>query len=120
MLIESNPSSLAHPVVVPDREAPLWSAPSPRQWIAIVVLSLTGAAAFGLAPDTTLETVPIRVVERALPLPEFAAAPDAIATFWREERVRRGDTIGSLLARAGVDDPDAMQFLRVDPAARPL
>lgn len=120
MLIEPNPSSLAHPVVVPDREAPLWSAPSPRQWIAIVVLSLTGAAAFGLAPDTTLETVPIRVVERALPLPEFAAAPDAIATFWREERVRRGDTIGSLLARAGVDDPDAMQFLRVDPAARPL
>ena len=34
--------------------------------------------------------------------------------------MRRGDTIGSLLARAGVDDPAAMAFLRTDPAARPL
>ena len=30
------------------------------------MLSLTGAAAFGLAPGTTLETVPTRTVERAL------------------------------------------------------
>ena len=34
--------------------------------------------------------------------------------------MQRGDTIGSLLARAGVDDAAAMQFLRVDPNARPL
>ena len=30
--------------------------------------------------------------------------------------MQRGDTIGSLLARAGVNDADAMQFLRTDPA----
>jgi murein DD-endopeptidase MepM/ murein hydrolase activator NlpD len=87
------------------------------------VLSLTGAAAFGLAPDTALETIPTRVVERPLPLPDLAENDrDAAAgaTFWREERVQRGDTIGSLLARAGVDDPAAMQFLRVNPDARPL
>ena len=34
--------------------------------------------------------------------------------------MQRGDTIGSLLARAGVDDAAAMQFLRTDPVARPL
>lgn len=89
--------------------------------IAIAVLALTGVAAFGIAPDTTLDLRPGRVVERPLPLPDDAE-PVAPATgpYWREERVRRGDTIGSLLARAGVDDPAAMVFLRTNPSARPL
>lgn len=94
--------------------------PSPGQWLAIVVLSLSGVAAFGLAPDTALETVPTRNVVRALPIPVLAESDEAGSTYWREERVQRGDTIGSLLARAGVDDADALQFLRTDPAARPL
>ncbi len=90
------------------------------QWATLAVLSLTGAAAFGLAPDTTLETIPTRSVVRALALPDIApvAAPGEL--YWREERVQRGDTIGGLLARAGVDDPEAMQFLITDPTARPL
>jgi hypothetical protein len=92
-------------------------APSSRQWLAIVVLSLTGAAAFGLAPDTALETIPTRVVERPLPLPGLAGnerEAAAGATYWREERVQRGDTIGSLLARAGHADG----YLDVLPAER--
>jgi hypothetical protein len=36
--------------------------------------------------------------------------------YWREERVQRGDTIGSLLARAAVDDSEAIEFLRTEPA----
>ena len=40
--------------------------------------------------------------------------------YWREERMQRGDTIGSVLARARVVDPDAMEFLRTDPSARAL
>ncbi len=84
-----------------------------------MVLSLSTVAAFGLAPDTTLETVPTHRVQRALPIPVLPEA-DTAATYWRDERVQRGDTIGSLLARAGVDDPEAMQFLRTDRAARPL
>ncbi len=90
------------------------------QWAAVAVLSLSAMAAFGLAPDTTLETVPTHLVERVLPLPEIGPADPAEATYWREERVQRGDTIGSLLSRAGVDDAEAMQFLRVDPGARPV
>ncbi len=78
-------------------------------------------AAFGLAPNSTLETVTTQLVERDLPSPAILLPVDPTeTTYWREERVQRGDTIGSLLARAGVDDAAAMQFLRVDPTARPV
>ncbi len=75
--------------------------------LAIAVLALTGVAAFGIAPDTTLDLPPGGVIERALPAPELVPIADDPGPYWREERVRRGDTIGSLLARAGVDDPSA-------------
>jgi len=88
--------------------------------LAIAVLALTGVAAFGIAPDTTLDLPPGRIVERALPAPEVVPIADDPGPYWREERVRRGDTIGSLLARAGVDDPSAMAFVRTNPDARPL
>ena len=77
-----------------------------------------GVAAFGIAPDTALDTVPRRKVVRAAAGRRLGAADATDAPFWREERVQRGDTIGSLLARAGVDDPQALAFLRTDPAAR--
>ena len=56
------------------------------------------------------------------PAPAVGDSEDdaATAVYWREERVQRGDTIGSLLARAGVDDADAMRFLRTSTDARPL
>jgi murein DD-endopeptidase MepM/ murein hydrolase activator NlpD len=94
--------------------------PLPGQWLAIVVLSVSAVAAFGLAPDTVLETIPTRNIVRALPIPVLPPSDDVSPTYWREERVQGGDTIGSLLARAGVEDADAMQFLRTNPAARPL
>jgi murein DD-endopeptidase MepM/ murein hydrolase activator NlpD len=94
---------------------------APRQGLALVVLALVGAvAAFGVTPDTTLDTVVTQRIVRPLPAPAFALADDLPTPFWREERVLRGDTIGSLLARAGVDDAPALTWLRTDAAARPL
>jgi murein DD-endopeptidase MepM/ murein hydrolase activator NlpD len=97
------------------------------QWLAVAVLGLSGVAAFGLAPDTTLETVPVATILRELPNPVAGAmdavgpaSSDAAASYWREGRIRRGDTIGSVLARLAVDDPEATAFLQTDPAARPL
>ena len=40
------------------------------------------------------------------------------AGYWREDRDRRGDTIGSVLARLGVDDPAALEFLRTESRRR--
>ncbi|MHB8495764.1 MAG: peptidoglycan DD-metalloendopeptidase family protein [Casimicrobiaceae bacterium] len=93
---------------------------SPGQALAVAILCLSGVAAFGITPGTTLDTTPTRDVSRTLELPQIIAAATADDRYWHEERVRRGDTIGSLLARADVDDPEAMQFLRTDPAAGPL
>jgi murein DD-endopeptidase MepM/ murein hydrolase activator NlpD len=87
---------------------PVWRSPSGRR-----------PCLRDIAPDTTIETVPTRLIERSLPLPAIRSEGDN-AVYWREERIQRGDTIGSLLARAGVDDAEAMQFFRVDPRARPL
>jgi murein DD-endopeptidase MepM/ murein hydrolase activator NlpD len=93
---------------------------SPGQTLAVAVLCLAGVAAFGITPDTALETIPVQHVSRALPMPALVEVGDVGDRYWREERVQRGDTIGSLLARAAVDDPEAMEFLRVDPSARAL
>lgn len=94
----------------PDRQrksgAPLWLA-------SLAILPLFGVvAAFGFAPGTQSEHVDIRhVVERiTLPLPAAQASTDT-QNFWREERIRRGDTVAAILLRLGVDDPEAMSYL---------
>ncbi len=87
---------------------------------AVAVLALSGVAAFGIAPDTVVDPVPTTLTVRDLALPEVAEASGPQAPYWREERVRRGDTIGELLARAGIDDAELLALVRRDPAARPL
>ena len=73
---------------------------------AAAIMILTGAgvvAAFAFAPDTLTPTDPAQRIVRELSLP--ALAPVArIAGYWREERIQRGDTLGSVLARLGIDD----------------
>ena len=93
---------------------------SPGQALAVAVLGFAGVAAFGITPDTSLDPVWVRSVSRTLPVPAIDAAAEATGRYWREERVQRGDTIGSLLARAAVDDSEAMEFVRNDPSAREL
>jgi len=86
---------------------------------ATALMVLGAVAAFGLAPDTALETGASERIARELALPAIAAA-GADESYWREERVRRGDTLGVMLARMGVDDAVAQTFLRSDARVRPL
>ena len=74
-----------------------------RVGAATALMALGVVAAFGLAPDTTLDTVPRARVTRELAL-RTIAPPVADEAYWQEERVRRGDTVGSMLARVGVED----------------
>ncbi|MEP7206888.1 MAG: peptidoglycan DD-metalloendopeptidase family protein [Casimicrobiaceae bacterium] len=95
---------------------------SRTQWLSVAVLAGSGMAAFGIAPDSALEIPPPEaLVIRALVQPEITPlAADSDRGYWREERVQRGDTLGRLLARMGVDDPEALQFVHSDPLARNL
>lgn len=94
-----------------------------RSWLmALASPPLLGVvAAFGIAPETATERIQLREVRQDITLP--AAQPVAAAdgeTYWREEAILRGDTVGSLLARLQVDDPEAVAFLRGARGARAL
>ena len=69
-------------------------------------------AAFAISTDTTADDVEIRhvVQDLVLPIPSGESASEP-QKFWREERIRRGDTLATILDRLGVDDPDAMNYL---------
>ena len=81
--------------------------------IAIAMLPFVGVvAAFGIAPGTIIEQPVVAQVVEQVALPDFAAAYNPNEAFWREERIQRGDTLASLLARLQVDDPEAVNTLR--------
>jgi murein DD-endopeptidase MepM/ murein hydrolase activator NlpD len=69
-------------------------------------------AAFGIAPDTSLEDLPVQQVVLSLSVPDIHPSPDPDMTFWRQERIQRGDTIASLLSRLEVNNKDIISFLR--------
>ena len=89
---------------------------------AFVALPCFGVvAAFGIAPDTMIEKVTISNVVEELPLPVLTLTGDSVdPAYTREERIQRGDTVASLLARLQVDDAEAAQFLRNNKQARVL
>ena len=81
-------------------------------WLSSVPL-LGVVAAFGIAPDTSTEQVTLQQIVQQIPLPSASALTPALAEqFWREERIQRGDTVGSILARLQVGDPGALAYLR--------
>ena len=87
---------------------------------AIMLLTIAGVvAAFAFAPDSLVPADPAQRIIRELSRPAIAPVVQA-GGYWREERIQRGDTLGSVLARLGIEDVAAQSFLRTDPRARPL
>lgn len=83
-----------------------------------VAASLTFAAvtAFGVAPLREIEMPATETVIEGLPLAsEVAELPD---TFVQSERIRRGETVASLLERLGAADAEFLRFAASDPTAR--
>jgi murein DD-endopeptidase MepM/ murein hydrolase activator NlpD len=97
----------------------------PRQITAVVAALLLcgGGGAFAVAslgPDPA--ALPVRqVLEAVEPLP-LAAQVEALDahrfSLYSSDTVRNTDTVESLLARLGINDPAAAAFLRQDGAAR--
>lgn len=67
--------------------------------------------AFGISPSTETNHIPVRTIIENLDIPVQAQASDS-GTYWREEKIQRGDTIATLLERLDVSDDEIAGFLR--------
>lgn len=89
---------------------------------AMAGFAITAVAVAPLVPDAS--ALPQTVLSSAVPLSGLEAQLEALAThdlaLTRNELTRAGDSAERLLARAGVSDRQAADFLRSDPVARKL
>ncbi|MDQ7968910.1 MAG: peptidoglycan DD-metalloendopeptidase family protein [Oxalicibacterium faecigallinarum] len=88
-----------------------------------LLLALCAFGAAGVAPMAPdADDLPVRAISQELELPQLAeqiaALEEQQQKFITEERVRSGDTLGTLLQRLGIDDDAAAAFIRNDPVAR--
>lgn len=92
-----------------------------RWFVAMSSLPLLGVvAAFGIVPQNEIMPASVKMVAAEISLPQAIQASTSAATFWRNERVQRGDTVAELLRRMNVEDVAASEYLRNDPAADPF
>src|SRR5690606_131556 len=87
-------------------------------------LGLAAMTAFGTAPLREVELPPMRTIVESV---AFAPAAQAMQTgdagtqhFVRSERIRRGETLASLLDRLGATDGEFQKFVASDRRARKL
>lgn len=87
-------------------------------------LSLTGsvcalgmAAAIAVAPPED-EAVNVKTVIEQLATQGARSVDLGDTGFLREERIQRGDTVGSILSRLGIQEIEALEFIRTSPEAR--
>ncbi|SFP96978.1 Murein DD-endopeptidase MepM and murein hydrolase activator NlpD, contain LysM domain [Nitrosomonas cryotolerans] len=81
--------------------------------IAMISLSLFGiVTAFGIAPSTSLKKIQVEDVVLDLSIPDVFSETESNLTFWRQESIRRGDTIAAILARLEINKEDTIDFLR--------
>jgi murein DD-endopeptidase MepM/ murein hydrolase activator NlpD len=93
-----------------------------RRWVvAAATVPFFGVlAAFGTAPSTITQPVATEQLTESLPPPEAAVVPAGEPHFWREETIRRGDTLASVLARLQVSESSLHAYLRQSKDAKPL
>jgi murein DD-endopeptidase MepM/ murein hydrolase activator NlpD len=97
------------------RPGPFWAS------AGVASLSLFGMmAAFGTAPSTLDRSVAQQTVVEQL-APKIALASEKGGDYFvHDDRVQRGDSVASLLARLGVQDEAAFRFLRDNPGAHAI
>ena len=89
-----------------------------RWLVAMSSLPLLGVVtAFGIVPQNEINAASLKTVVEEIALPHIIQNTGNGATFWRNERVQRGDTVAELLRRMNVEDTSASNYLRSDQAA---
>jgi hypothetical protein len=90
---------------------------------AALALCAFGATAVApIAPDAA--DIPVKSIAQDLQLPnladQIAALQQDQQQFIHEERIRAGDSLGSVFTRLGIDDQQAAAFVRSDKLARSI
>lgn len=92
-----------------------------RWFVTLSTLPLLGVVtAFGIMPQTDAGSREQKTVFEDIALPSSAPAAGNTTTFWRNERIQRGDTVAELLRRLNVEDQAASDYLRKNKDAESL
>ena len=84
-----------------------------RWFLALSTLPLLGVVtAFGLVPQSDFDLSSTKIAIEEVALPKVSLDETATATYWRNERVQRGDTVDELLRRMSIEDAAASDYLR--------
>jgi murein DD-endopeptidase MepM/ murein hydrolase activator NlpD len=73
---------------------------------------LSVITAFGLVSQNDHGLTSAGFVIEDIALPKTAASADNTPSYWRHERIQRGDTVDAVLGRLNIDDTDASNYLR--------
>jgi murein DD-endopeptidase MepM/ murein hydrolase activator NlpD len=88
--------------------------------IALAVCAFGAVAVAPVAPDPA--DLPVKSISQQLDLPnlseQIAALQNDEQQFIHEERIRSGDSLGSVFTRLGIDDAQAQNFIRSDKLAK--
>lgn len=89
-----------------------------RWFVTLSSLPLLGVVtAFGIMPQTNVISQPQKTVIEDIALPVVSPVASSTTSFWRNERIQRGDTVAELLRRLNVEDAAASDYLRNNKAA---
>lgn len=89
-----------------------------RWFVTLSTVPLLGVVtAFGIMPQNEFTTSAQKTIVEEIALPVAAETTATAATFWRNERVQRGDTVAELLRRLSVEDSAATDYLLKNKAA---
>lgn len=84
-----------------------------RWFVTLSTMPLLGVVtAFGLVPESKLGLDTGKLAIEEIALPQVAPLAINATSFWRNERVQRGDTVAELLRRLNVSDSNASEYLR--------
>ncbi len=84
-----------------------------RWFVTLSTMPLLGVVtAFGLVPQSEIGLNTTQVTVQEIPLHLVPDATTTAASFWRNERVQRGDTVAEELRRMNIDDAAASNYLR--------
>ncbi|WP_338846740.1 peptidoglycan DD-metalloendopeptidase family protein [Massilia sp. W12] len=90
--------------------------------LGLTLLAFGAAGVAPLAPDAA--NLPVKTVAQELALPDLSSQLAALEQddqrYIQEQKIRSGDTLGTLLTRLGVDDQAASSFIKSDKTARTL